>query len=369
MTGKKGLEFLDECLLSLWKYETPEDKSRALCMILAIAQTVGQWYDDRGAFHLITADRHQAGKTLLIQCLGAIYGVEIKEQDQEEKGIGAIKERFNNTVKEGQLAFLVDNIEGVFEITLFEMLATSSSNYDFRLAYEKMQTANINRMTFFFTGNEGFQTRNAMASRLNIIKILYQPGAIFEVRGQSVLAVIRENNLLYRSAIAAVLLEYGKAGAPRKRSTEKDTDFRFADYTRFNNGLLDYYGWPLLTTGLAARQARAADPDIIFVEKLLPELEEIGALEKIVLPESIARYLETESDLLPPKCEGKRLSSSVLTGRISKLLRRLPLVREGVAKCGERYCHISQDSHTHKFYFVFSASAETPANPAEFNYD
>lgn len=380
MTGKQGLEFLDKFLLSLWKYETPEDKSRALCMILAIAQTLGQWYADRGAFHLITADRHQAGKTLLIQCLGAIYGVEIKEQDQEEKGIGAVKERFNKTVSEGRLAFLIDNIEGLFEITLFEMLATSTSSYDFRLAYEKMQTANVNRMTFFFTGNEGFQTRTAMASRLNIIKILYQPGAIFEVKGESILAVIRDNNRVYRSAIAAVLMEYGKAGAPRKRPAEKETDFRFADYTRCNNGLLDYYGWPLLTSGLAQRQARAADPDILFAEKLFPELEEWKALEKMIVAESVASFLENESDLLPPNCAGKRMTPSILAGRISKLFRRLTLVKRpsekekeafgddylAVNQFGPGFCHVFQDRKMHKFSYVISKSDNPPTGAEPF---
>jgi hypothetical protein len=371
MSATTGLQFLDEHLLNFWRFETPADRSRALSMVFSIAECLGHWHRNRGPFHLVLADDRLAGKTLLPLCIGAIFGIEVKTNEYDPKtGIDGTKERFNRSLAEGSFVHMIDNIRGDFDMPLFEVLATGSNQVDYRLPYGRPSTGSVEWMTFFFTGNEGVQFHADMTSRFNVIKILVQEGHNFQDKEKEafLLNVIRENALPYQSAVAAVLAEYGAAGAPKRKyqsHNSAEAYFRFVDWTEMNNGLLGYTKRPYLTDGLSERQYRAANRNVLWAEKVWSMLiNQPQLLDRAATPsrwgnEFIELGLELPFDLKFASTD------KVLGGKMSKFFKRdLPQIIPGkLAAFGPAFVHVWHDPADNRDLFYISQCKEPINEP------
>jgi hypothetical protein len=370
---KKSVEFLSQHLLDFWKYDTPEDRSRALMMVISINLCLGNWYEDKGAYHLVIADRSGAGKTFLVKCIGAIYGMDVTFQDFENKSIGGISERFDRALAEGRFIFAIDNIRGEFDIAKFESAATGGNQMDLRLAYGKHMSATLGRMTLFFTGNEGFKMTRDMSYRLNITKVLHTGVPFTEENGESLITMIKTNGPLYRSALSGILAEYARKGCPRRKLTPNEAiscDLRFVDWTEVCNGILSMLSLPLLTTGLAERQLRVSDPTILFADEAFGVLKTKQMLDQEGIAETFAKIFEDEGMELPIRSKNPRISDRAKAMAVGKAFRSLPVIKKDqVNRFGAGYVHIFFDSKNKQYTYAISESREPKSGLPILEYD
>jgi len=370
---EKSVEFLSRHLLDYWKFDTPEDRSRALCMVISINLCLGNWYEDKSAYHLVIGDRSGAGKTFLVKCIGAIYGMDVTLQDFAEKSIGGITERFDRALAEGRFIFAIDNIRGEFDIAKFESAATGGSQIDLRLAYGKHISATLGRMTLFFTGNEGFKMTRDMSYRMNIAKILHTGVPFTEENGESLITMIKTNGPLYRSAISGILAEYARKGCPRRKLTPKEAiscDLRFVDWTEVCNGLLTMLGMPLLTAGLAERQMRVSDPNILFAEEAFEVLKKLKMLDKEGISETYARIFEDEGMELPVRNKNPHLKDKAKAMAIGKAFRSLPVIKKDeINRFGAGVIHIFYNTRKNQYTYVISEHETIPKDLPILEYE
>jgi hypothetical protein len=368
MPLEQGKEFLDRFLLNFFEFETSTDRSRAIVALLSPATLLGGWYEGRAPAQLVVADKRQAGKTFFLKLLAAIYNHDLILQEYLERSIGGVIERLQHELGRGSPFFAIDNIRGSPDLPFVEIFTTGGREVQFRGAYEKMRYADTTRMTLLMCGNEGFKITGDLASRCVITKLLYKAGRTWRLEdGIALASQVQANWPTYLAAIFGIVRAWALDGCKTVCLSPEEvggTDLRFIGYTESHNYMLKMLEEKPFTAGLADRQTRVCDTNIVFSEKAFELLETQGHLNKEGSPKAYGEFFRDSELDLPFKYDGLRSLST----RMGLHFQRMPSISEKVNRYGKGYVHITKSITTGQQAYLFSKDKIPPKNPEIFEY-
>jgi hypothetical protein len=304
-----------EGLLHDFKFAEAADKARALASMVAPALRMARMVKGDALIAAGEADASQTGKGYLFKTIRAPYGEATRLLTQRTGGVGSFDESLSQELLEGSPFVTFDNLRGVLNSTLLEMVITAGDDpVPVRVPHRAAVPIDASRTTFQLTSN-GVQGTVDLSNRLLLIRLRKQPkGYRFKSFAEGdLLAHIEARAAYYLGCVHAVVRHWHGAGKP-----ELESDHSFRHWV----GALDWLTqsvWktrPLLE-GHESALSRIADPGKSWLRKLALLVIQAGKGGQ-ELPIETLRELCRDHDELPPhmRPDADDLSANMAMGRV-----------------------------------------------------
>lgn len=259
-----------------YKFTDEGDKARLFIGILSPAMnTAGLLGNARVPMLVLEADHSQAGKSLAVRCIAAIYGSQPKTIGAGGKGVGSLRESMDKEIINGSPFVSFDNIRGLVNEPDLEKALTEPVIVC-RVPYHPPISVDPRGIYFTLTSNKAELTTD-LANRSNIVRIQKQPDA-YQFRRGDLWGYVRANQRRFLGAVWAVLREWYARGKPLADDIGGH-DFRlWARAARYIAQEIGGLADPI--KGYRNVQARTASHDLNWLREIALAVREDGRLHE-----------------------------------------------------------------------------------------
>jgi len=202
-------------ILGDFEFETDADKARAASAFLMPILKSSNLIHGRIPARIQKAALSGSGKTYLDQLLAAVYGDELVQITQNEKGgVGSLDEAFGNGLFRGTPFIQLDNIRGALASTMIESFATGRGEMQVRRVHIGYREVDREKYFLSITSN-GFEPSSDLVCRSLIIQLKRGVSDRFRQYPEGeLLDHIEHNQGRYMGCIVSIVKEWFQFGRP-----------------------------------------------------------------------------------------------------------------------------------------------------------
>jgi hypothetical protein len=276
-------------LLDDFSFVTEADKSRAAAFLISPALRSGQLLGEGTDFplDLSEANRSQAGKTLRLQIVQAIYDEQPYIIINRTGGVGSIDESVSSALVTAKAFIIVDNFRGTINSQILESCLRGLGHVGARIPHHGEQQVPTGHVNWQLSSN-GLDGPLDFANRTIISRIQKhdQDYEFHDWPEGSLLAHIKANQPTYLGAVFELLLEWDKAGRP----TTKENQHDFREWCQALDWIVqNYLLLPRLLEGHTEELLRISSPALSWLRQVALAIERLKRLDEELLPNEIAQ--------------------------------------------------------------------------------
>lgn len=244
------------------------DEARAFASVFTPMLHYAKLLDGRPPVDMTEANASGAGKGFRFRLIAALYNRDmgVVEFDSNNKGVGGIKDRFDENVLDGQNMIMIDNMKGEFGGSFIESF-TTENRYTCR-ACGRSGRADPRDYMIYMTTNSGDLTKD-LANRTSPVRIRKQEkGYNWKTYGPKdewdIERDMKENQGTYLGAVLYLVLDWYNKDQPIIECDDVLPHFR-RWLVVMNYFVQHYFGLCDITIGIADIQNRVTNSQARFL--------------------------------------------------------------------------------------------------------
>jgi hypothetical protein len=294
-----------------------DDKARAAAFFISPALRAGQLLGSQVDFplDLSEADRSQAGKTIRLRMVHAIYGETPYIIVNREGGVGSIDESISSALIAAKPFIMIENYRGRIDSQILESCLRGVGHVGARIPHRGERQVPVSHINWQLSSN-GIDSPLDFANRTIISRIQkHEPDHKFtEWPAGNVIAQIKANQAYYLGAVFKLIMEWDSKGRPS--TTEGRHDFR--EWVRPLDWIVqNLLELPPLLDGHTEELLRISSPALSWLRQVALALERMKRLDESFLPNEIAQIC---NDAGIPLSKGDRIlqpdAQTMVAGRM-----------------------------------------------------
>jgi hypothetical protein len=300
-----------------YQFVSQSDKGRAAAFFISPALRAGQLLGEGTDFplDLSEADRSQAGKTIRLKMVHAIYGETPYIITNREGGVGSIDESISSALIAAKPFIMIENYRGRIDSQILESCLRGIGCVGARIPHRGERQVPVGHINWQLSSN-GIDSPLDFANRTIISRIQKQEPnhQFYNWPAGSVIAQIKADQAKYLGAVFKLVLEWDSRGRPR--TTENRHDFR--EWVQALDWIVqNLLELPPLLDGHSEELLRISSPALSWLRQVALSLERLHRLEESFLPSEVAQIC---NDAGIPLSKGDRVLSpeqqTMIAGRM-----------------------------------------------------
>jgi len=295
-----GLDEAVSQLLALFDefdFQSEGDRARAVASLITPALMTGNFLKRRVPVDVAEANESQSGKTYRQKLIAALYNERFSLITCRSGGVGSVDESLNQALIAGRPFIQFDNFRGKFDSAHLEAFMTAEKTFSCRAPYRGEIDVTPESFFIFMTSN-GVDTTRDFANRSNIIRIKKKPPgfAYAKLEEGDLLDRVRCWQPYYLGSVFAVIREWYRLGLQKTDETRHN----FTEWVQVVDWICqNIFGLVPVMDGHQQAQERVSNPQLVWLRKVVLNINETGELNRSLTATDLQRVCETAGITIP----------------------------------------------------------------------
>jgi hypothetical protein len=278
-----------------FKFNTPNDFSRAVAHLLSPAMVFGNLLSGRVPMHVVQADHPGSGKGFMQKLILTIYNENPGLITNITKGVGGIGEILSSRLMEGYAFIQYDNWRGKLVSEMLESGLTEDFASCRKLHAEAIVST---RGAFFMLTSNGAEVTPDLADRCSFVRITKQPDDYkWHWEGDELIERVKDRRAYYLGCVYSALSQWIREGKPK---TSAAGIHRFRQWAACMDWLVqNLFSLPPLLDGHRQVQKEVASDILTFLRQVAIKVEQEGQLGEEFIASALVELAQRHHVTIP----------------------------------------------------------------------